>query len=90
MKDIQEELVKVDCLLSNYGIENILDKTRQFMQQDPNLYVTESKNLPEYKYRVKHVIIAMSYITLDFWEKNNNYKKSTSEIFEPLIKILNS
>ena len=89
MENIKQILVDIDIKLEKEGIQNTLKKTENFMGQDPIKYLEDcNQNNEVYKYRVKHVLCAMSYVTLDNWTPD--YMKTTGpEIFEPLLKILN-
>jgi hypothetical protein len=90
MKNMKQILEEIDSKLSKEGFENCLQKTEKFMGQSPIKYLEEFNKTgycktPELlKYRVKHVLFAMSHITLESW------KADFIEIFNPLLEILNN
>lgn len=102
MENIRQVLEEIDSKLSEEGFKNSLKKTEEFMGQNPINYLEEfnetmyhsapeilDNNLQTFKYRIKHVLCAMSFITLDHWSPDF-MKNVGPRIFKPLLEILNS
>lgn len=102
MENIKQILEKIESDLEQRGFENILGKTEEFMGQHPVKYLEDfnqtiyhtapellDQNMELFKYRVKHVLCAMSHITLDQWTPEF-MNKTGPEIFKPLLEILNN
>lgn len=102
MSQIREILLEINSQLEKKGIPDVLVQTKELIKEDPADFIEDDTvsmmhtapemldlKISEYKNRIKYVINAMCYVTLEHWDKKF-MEKTGPEIFKPLIEILNS